>query len=278
LSFIVLQMYVSGLAILFSALLSVCSAEEKVKDASSDQLDFLTELYTLTSGEMWVNNSNWLVNDNDTTICDWYGITCSGKWVQKLDLSSNGLGGPLPDQWERVPYLESIDLASNKILGTLSASIGNLSLSSLILSGNSFRGTIPSTIGNINSRLLYLDNNQFTGTLPSSLAMKSLQGFTLDLNKVTGTIPSSFGDIGSQLMVISAAFNSFEGKFPSGLCDANACNFQYNTHLECPFDSCNCGIALCNCGHSCYTSSDCTDGSCSTCSKNGFGVHTCGGK
>ena len=102
------------LSAVFIALTVSVRAEVRVKDASSDQLDFLTELYTLTSGEMWVNNSNWLINDNDTTICDWYGITCSGKWVQKLDLSDNGLGGPLPDQWERVPYLESLDLSSNK--------------------------------------------------------------------------------------------------------------------------------------------------------------------
>lgn len=260
------------------AVVVVISSEVQSKDASSDQLDFLTELYSNTSGEMWVNNTNWLVNDNSTSICDWYGITCSGKWVEKLDLSSNGLGGPLPDKWERVPYLSSLDLSSNKILGTLPASIGNLSLSSLLLSGNDLRGTIPSSIGSINSRLLYLDNNQFTGTLPTSLAMKSLQGLTLDLNKLTGTIPSSFGDIGSQLMVVSAAFNSFDGKFPSGLCKANACNFQYNTYLQCPYDGCNCGIALCNCGKSCYSSSDCSGGSCSSCSKNGFGVHTCGGR
>ena len=86
------------------------------KDASSDQYDFLVELYESTSGEMWKNNSNWLISDNETSICNWKGITCAGKWVQKLDLHSNGLGGPLPDKWERLPYLESIDLSSNKFV------------------------------------------------------------------------------------------------------------------------------------------------------------------
>lgn len=83
-------------------------------DASDDQYAFLQELYDLTSGEMWTNNTNWLVKSDSITLCNWHGITCSGKWVQKLDLHSNGLGGPLPDKWERLPYLESIDLSSNK--------------------------------------------------------------------------------------------------------------------------------------------------------------------
>lgn len=86
----------------------------KEGDANDDQYTFLGELYDLTSGEMWKNNSNWLVRNDQTTLCNWYGITCSGKWVQKISLSGNGLGGPLPDKWERLPYLESLDLSSNK--------------------------------------------------------------------------------------------------------------------------------------------------------------------
>lgn len=83
-------------------------------DAEQDQYDFLSELYDLTSGAMWANNSNWLVRNDNITLCNWYGVTCSGKWVQKLELDRNGLGGPLPDRWERVPYLDSVDLSSNK--------------------------------------------------------------------------------------------------------------------------------------------------------------------
>ena len=83
-------------------------------DANDDQYAFLTELYDLTSGEMWMNNTNWLRRDDNITLCNWYGITCSGKWVEKIDLSGNGLGGPLPDKWERLPYLDSVDLSSNK--------------------------------------------------------------------------------------------------------------------------------------------------------------------
>lgn len=90
------------------------SLEEPNKDANDDQYAFLSELYDLTSGSMWINNTNWLIRNDSISLCNWYGITCSGKWVQKISLKSNGLGGPLPDKWERIPYLESLDLSSNK--------------------------------------------------------------------------------------------------------------------------------------------------------------------
>lgn len=105
---------IAGLLLAVSLVYIGSSVARKVEDADEDQYNFLSELYDLTSGDMWANNTNWLVHNDTITLCDWYGITCSGKWVQKIDLSSNGLGGPLPDKWERVPYLESLDLSSNK--------------------------------------------------------------------------------------------------------------------------------------------------------------------
>lgn len=179
-------------------------------------------------------------------------------------------------------YLSSIltVLFGSRLLGTLPSSIGNLSISNLILSHNAFQGTLPSTLGNIGARLLYLDNNKFTGTLPSNIGMKSLVGFTLDLNQFTGTVPMSVANIGAQLMVISAAFNQFTGVLPSGVCKANACNFQYNMYLQCPSqDACGkCMLPLCNCGKVCYSNNDCTGGSCPACAVGPFGVKTCGGK
>uniref|UniRef100_A0A6B2LJS4 Uncharacterized protein n=1 Tax=Arcella intermedia TaxID=1963864 RepID=A0A6B2LJS4_9EUKA len=194
-------------------------------------------------------------------------------------MDSNGLGGPLPDRWERLPYLQSIDLSSNKLLGTIPSSIGNLSLSRLILDHNAFTGTIPTTFGNLGVDLLYLDNNHLSGTLPANIANNPLTGLTLDLNHLTGTIPSQFGDIGAQFIVISAAFNDFTGTLPSGLCRANSCNFQYNVHLGCPSQSCTrCALPLCNCGKVCYSGNDCAGGSCPSCSTGPWGYTTCGGQ
>ena len=104
----------SFLLVLLAVVVVVATSSLAVKDANDDQYAFLSELYDLTSGEMWTNNTNWLVRNDQTTLCNWHGVTCSGKWVEKIDLHNNGLGGPLPDHWERVPYLNSLDLSSNK--------------------------------------------------------------------------------------------------------------------------------------------------------------------
>lgn len=171
------------------------------------------------------------------------------------------------------------DYHSCRVLDQIPSSIGNLTLTNLLLSKNSLRGTIPSTLGKLGARLLYLDNNQLTGTLPANIANNPLVGLTLDLNKLTGTVPAGFGDLGAQLMVISAAFNDFTGVLPSGICKANACNFQYNEHLGCPSTSCTkCMIPSCNCGNVCYTASDCEGGSCPGCSNGPWGYKSCGGK
>lgn len=152
-------------------------------------------------------------------------------------------------------------------------------MTNLLLSGNDLSGTIPNTLGKVGLKLLYLGSNKLSGTLPASIAENPLIGLTLDLNKLTGSIPSEFGKIGSQFMVISASFNDFSGIFPSGLCQANSCNFQYNPHLSCPSQSCTkCMIPACNCGKVCYSSNDCAGGSCPGCAKGPWGYTTCGGK
>ena len=79
-----------------------------------DQYEFLEELYHNTYGDRWLRNDNWLVRNDNTSLCDWYGIECAGGWVQKIELQSNGLGGPLPDRWERIPYVDRIEMSSNK--------------------------------------------------------------------------------------------------------------------------------------------------------------------
>jgi hypothetical protein len=166
-----------------------------------------------------------------------------------------------------------------RLLGSMPSSLGNLSLTNLLLNNNALHGTIPN-FANSGLRLLYLSSNHFSGSLPASLAQNPLVGLTLDLNHLTGTVPKEFGDIGAQFMVISAAFNDFTGTLPSGVCKANACNFQYNEHLGCPSQSAcsKCALPLCNCGLLCDANTDCEGGSCPTCSKGPWGYKTCGGK
>ncbi|KAH7848638.1 hypothetical protein Vadar_005477 [Vaccinium darrowii] len=96
---------------------------------------------------------NW--NPCDRTPCGWKDVNCTADYYNLV--------------------VESLDLSSMNLLGTLTPNICNLvNLTILDVSDNGFTGRIPMEIGNC-SRLesLYLNNNQFRG-YRSKLSLASL--------------------------------------------------------------------------------------------------------
>ena len=69
----------------------------------------LIALYESTGGESWTNTINseqpWLVNDPDSSISDWFGVTVEDGLVTRLDLPNNNLSGQIS------PLLFDIDLS-----------------------------------------------------------------------------------------------------------------------------------------------------------------------
>ena len=58
-------------------------------DISQTECDALVNFYYSTNGDAWSNNNGWLQTGD---VCGvWYGITCDGSSVQKINLSSNNL-------------------------------------------------------------------------------------------------------------------------------------------------------------------------------------------
>ncbi len=91
----------------------VCSAQQEIPQTECESLK---DLWVATNGSNWENSTGWIAN---TSICTWYGITCSGGNITGIALPANNLVGWLPD-------------------------FGNLSnLTSLILDGNQLMGEIP---------------------------------------------------------------------------------------------------------------------------------------
>ena len=111
---------------------------------TSLELQALKDFFNSTNGGSWINSTNWLIGD--PCINGWYGVTCDNYFA-----------------------VVTLDLTNNNVIGSLSASIGNLiNLTKLALSGNGITGSIPSSITSMNNLAnLTLSGNQLNGTIPS---------------------------------------------------------------------------------------------------------------
>ena len=111
--------------------------------------------------------SSWSSGDP----CDdaWYGITCEGRSVVRLQLTNVGLRGTLPSEVGALSSLSVMELRFTSLSGTLPSSLGRLTaLVQLGLGYNSFSGGLPSELFLLTrlSGSLELFNNPISGTLP----------------------------------------------------------------------------------------------------------------
>ena len=143
---------------------------------------YLANLYASANGHQWHNNFAW---GSQRNLCQWYGVYCNCTLAQmrecelKIDLSSNGLTGILPD------------LRENRFVRDNRTYI----VSALSVHNNQLSGTIPSTFHThvaLNKTLhIDLSFNQLVGTVPvlSSLSPAN-EDILLDLrhNKLSGSL------------------------------------------------------------------------------------------
>nr|XP_043614907.1 receptor-like protein EIX2 [Erigeron canadensis] len=91
-----------------------------------------------------------------------------------------------------LPYLISLDLSSNKIIGEIPDVLMDLvALTNLNLSRNELSGHIPTMIGNLKSmESLDLSMNKLSSQIPQSLASVNTLGYlNLSFNKLSGPLP-----------------------------------------------------------------------------------------
>ena len=85
----------------------------------------LVALYESANGDLWLNNSNWLITDIET----WYGISLNADFrVSSLHLSHNGLSGTLTSEIGRLTSLRTLSLDSSDLSGSIPLEIIDLVL------------------------------------------------------------------------------------------------------------------------------------------------------
>lgn len=194
--------------------LAVPAAASEHGDARSDR-EALEEIFAATGGDAWRRNGLW---GSAAPLGRWHGVTTdSDGRVVRLDLSSNGLSGELPQAIGQLTHLQRLDLGDNGIYGEIPRAIGKLtSLRELDLQNNRLDRQIPAEIGELTDlTLLDVKHNGLWGRNPDELwQLDSLRVLDMRGNRMSGTLPVELGEM-AELRRLAISNNNFRGEIPA---------------------------------------------------------------
>ena len=140
-------------------------------------------------------------------------------FLERLELSQNGLTGSIPAAWGALSRLRWLELSVNKLTGVIPAQLGQLQhLRSLGLAVNQLSGAIPPELGQLqNLKELGLGDNQLSGAIPPELGqLGNLEALSLTNNQLTGTIPAELAQL-RNLGWLYLNNNDLSGAIPAAL-------------------------------------------------------------
>ncbi|KAL8209355.1 hypothetical protein R6Q57_006087 [Mikania cordata] len=114
-----------------------------------------------------------------------------------LDISQNSFSGPIPSGIN-LKYTEHLHLGSNRFTGLVPDAFQNLTnVLTLDISQNYFSGRIPEFFGELsNLRILLLGKNNFIGSIPEKLCqLNNVSLIDISSNFLTGLIPRCLNNI-----------------------------------------------------------------------------------
>ncbi|XP_048420835.1 receptor kinase-like protein Xa21 [Pyrus x bretschneideri] len=143
--------------------------------------------------------NQFLSSSNESShFCLWRGVTCSKRHRERVT---------------------GLDLSGQKLAGTISPHIGNLSfLMELYFQNNSLSGQIPPEIGRLRRlQVLRLSINSLSGFIPVNISnCLNLWGLDFGYNQLIGKIPREFGSF-PKLKRLVLEFNTLVGEIPDSL-------------------------------------------------------------
>ncbi len=175
-----------------------CANQTTSPIVNTSQCYALLHLYNSTGGDNWNTKSDWL--DNNTSVCNWYGITCSSsgdepKVIQKIILSNNNLTGSIPFELTAISSLKRLVLPFNNITGISNLRYPNLT--HLNLRQNKITALLAGFSYGIEelTSLWFLDvSDNELESLPDAIGtLDTLNGLNIWGNKIThlpSTMPS----------------------------------------------------------------------------------------
>ncbi|CAN1182001.1 Probably inactive leucine-rich repeat receptor-like protein kinase At5g48380 [Linum perenne] len=142
-------------------------------------------------------NSTWnFNNDTEGFICKFTGVDCwhpDESKVLNIRLADMGLKGQFPRGLKNCTSITGLDLSSNELSGPLPDDIGQLIkfVTTLDLSSNAFSGTIPTSLANCTYlNVLNLGHNRLTGQIPGEISnLDRMKSFNVANNLLSGPIP-----------------------------------------------------------------------------------------
>ncbi|KAG8369430.1 hypothetical protein BUALT_Bualt14G0012900 [Buddleja alternifolia] len=183
-----------------------------------------TDLLSLLAVKAAIDDPHGALNSwNETThFCRWKGIRCGRRHpnrVVAINLISQRLGGSLSPHIGNLSFLRGILLRNNSFRGEIPQQIGFLRRLELVeLSNNSFIGAIPRNLSRCpNLYYLNLIDNDLSGNIPHELgSLYKLEALGLGSNELSGRIPPSIGNL-SSLTLLSLRFCGLKGQIPESL-------------------------------------------------------------
>ncbi|XP_057470437.1 LOW QUALITY PROTEIN: LRR receptor-like serine/threonine-protein kinase GHR1 [Actinidia eriantha] len=147
------------------------------------------------------------------------------KWanIEILDLSQNGLTGPIPEVTSQFLRLNYLNLSHNLLSSSLPKVISQFpKLSVLDLGFNQLDGPLlTDLLTSTTLQEVHLENNVLDGSIefsPSSSFETNLQVLDLSHNQFSGYFPDGFGSL-TGLQVLSLAANNLSGSLPTSMAD-----------------------------------------------------------